>query len=63
MLELGADHRRLCERRFEPELAPARAGEVQRIAIDSARARDELGWQPEFSLDQGLESTVDSFRS
>ena len=30
---------------FEPELAPARAGEVQRISLDASRAERELGWR------------------
>ena len=40
VLELGAIIAGLCGTTFEPEMAPARAGEVQRIAIDScARPR------------------------
>jgi UDP-glucose 4-epimerase len=45
---------------FEPELAPARVGEVQRIAIDPGRAERELGWRAETSLDEGLRLTLDS---
>jgi UDP-glucose 4-epimerase len=45
---------------FEPELAPARTGEVQRIAIDPSRARRELGWQAEMALGDGLRLTLDS---
>jgi UDP-glucose 4-epimerase len=45
---------------FEPELAPPRAGEVQRISIDPSRAARELGWAPETELDQGLRQTLDS---
>jgi UDP-glucose 4-epimerase len=45
---------------FEPELAPARAGEVQRIAIDPGRAERELGWHAETSLEEGLRLTLDS---
>lgn len=45
---------------FEPELAEARVGEVQRISIDPARAERELGWRAETSLDEGLRLTVDS---
>ena len=36
--QLGSLLARVCEREFDPEMAPARPGEVQRIAIDSARA-------------------------
>jgi UDP-glucose 4-epimerase len=45
---------------FDPEFAPARTGEVQRISIDPARARRELGWKPRVELDAGLRLTLDS---
>jgi UDP-glucose 4-epimerase len=45
---------------FEPELAPPRTGEVQRISIDPARAGRELGWRAETDLEQGLRLTLDS---
>jgi UDP-glucose 4-epimerase len=45
---------------FEPEFAPARTGEVQRISIDPARARRELGWSAETGLEDGLRLTLDS---
>jgi UDP-glucose 4-epimerase len=45
---------------FEPEFAPPRAGEVQRISIDASRAERELGWRPETSLEDGLRLTLDS---
>ncbi|HXS34905.1 MAG TPA: NAD-dependent epimerase/dehydratase family protein [Solirubrobacterales bacterium] len=45
---------------FEPELAPARTGEVQRISIDPARAERELGWTPQMGLSEGLRVTLDS---
>jgi UDP-glucose 4-epimerase len=63
VLELGRAIASLCGATFEPEMSPKRAGEVQRIAIDSSRARDELGWGARVSLGDGLQSTVDSFRS
>jgi UDP-glucose 4-epimerase len=63
VLELGSRIAAMCDTDFEPEMASARAGEVQRIAIDSSRARAELGWQPASGLDQGLQSTVDWFRA
>ena len=43
---------------FSPEMAPARAGEVQRIAIDSGRAAEELGWRAEIGLEDGLARTA-----
>jgi UDP-glucose 4-epimerase len=47
---------------FEPEFAPPRLGEVQHIAIDPARARGELGWEPQITLRDGLERTLASLR-
>jgi UDP-glucose 4-epimerase len=62
VLELGAEMGAICGREFEPELAPAREGEVQRISIDSAAARAELGWEPAVDLAGGLRRTIDSIR-
>jgi UDP-glucose 4-epimerase len=45
---------------FEPEFAPPRTGEVQRISIDPARAASELSWQPQMGLSEGLRVTLDS---
>jgi len=45
---------------FEPEFAPPRTGEVQRITIDPSRAEAELGWRPATSLPEGLELTLRS---
>lgn len=45
---------------FEPELAPPRAGEVQRIALDASRAERELGWRPATGLDEGLRLTLEA---
>jgi UDP-glucose 4-epimerase len=62
VLDLGERLARACSREFNPEMAPARAGEVQRISISSARAAEDLGWRPTTELDHGLGLTVDSFR-
>jgi UDP-glucose 4-epimerase len=61
VLELGELIGGVCERRFEPELAPARPGEVRRIAIDSALAEAELGWSTRTPLVDGLRATAGSF--
>ena len=36
-----------------------RPGHDQRYAIDPSRIRDELGWRPSVTLEEGLEKTVD----
>ncbi len=38
-----------------------RPGHDRRYAIDPSRIREELGWRPSVTLDQGLERTVDWF--
>jgi UDP-glucose 4-epimerase len=45
---------------FEAEHAPERKGEIRRIAIDAGRARDELGWEPQVQLEEGLGRTLQS---
>jgi UDP-glucose 4-epimerase len=47
---------------FQPQFEPERPGEVQRIAIDPSRAREEIGWEPRVQLREGLERTLDSMR-
>jgi UDP-glucose 4-epimerase len=47
----------------EPELAPPRAGDLARSALDPGRAGAELGWQPRVSLQDGVARTVDWFRA
>ena len=44
---------------FEPEMAAARPGEVRRSAISAERARSELGWSAETSLEDGLRITAE----
>jgi UDP-glucose 4-epimerase len=43
------------------EYAPARAGELARSALDTAKAQRVLGWKPEMPLSEGLERTFRFF--
>ena len=52
----------LTDYKMEPNLGPRRKGDVYRIALDNARARQGLGWEPRVSLEEGLSLTVDYFR-
>jgi UDP-glucose 4-epimerase len=45
---------------FEPRPAPHREGEVERTALDPARAAEELGFEAELSLERGLELTLEA---
>jgi UDP-glucose 4-epimerase len=47
---------------FEADHAPARSGEVQHIALDPSRTREELGWEAKVNLEQGLAKTLESLR-
>ncbi len=58
VLELGRAIADACGTKFDPELAPARPGEVQRIAIDASRAAAELDWRAQTTLDAGLRRTL-----
>jgi UDP-glucose 4-epimerase len=60
VLELVARLGELGDGDFEPEFAPPRDGEVQRVSIDPARAAAELGWKAEMGLAEGLRVTLDS---
>jgi UDP-glucose 4-epimerase len=57
---LGAELNLLDGRSFEPQFAPARAGEVQRSALDPTRSREELGFVAEVDLEDGLRRTLQS---
>ena len=60
VLELGRRIAAVSGSEFDPELAPERLGEVQRISIDPARAAEELSWSPGHELDAGLRLTAES---
>jgi UDP-glucose 4-epimerase len=47
---------------FEAQHVPERPGEIRHIALDCARARGELGWEPAVGLEEGLEHTLGSLR-
>ncbi len=46
----------------EPVYGPPKLGEVFRIYLDARKAREELGWEPRVSLEEGLARTVAYFR-
>ena len=45
------------------EFVKDRPGHDRRYALDSSKIKKELGWEPSFSLDEGLELTVDWYLS
>ena len=49
-------------KKIDPIYAPPRKGEVQRISLNGAKAKRELGFIPEYSLERGLEETIEWFK-
>jgi UDP-glucose 4-epimerase len=43
---------------FEPVVAPARFGEIERTVLDTTLATERLGWQAKRTIDSGLEETL-----
>lgn len=41
---------------------PPKPGETYRIYLDASRAKQELGWEPTVSLEEGLRRTVEYFK-
>lgn len=41
-----------------PQYAPLRAGEVDKICLDSTRAREVLGWTPQVKFGEGVRNAV-----
>ena len=48
--------------RITPGYGPPRAGDLRRCVLDIRRAKQELGWEPEYTLTGGMQETVDFFR-
>ena len=47
----------------DAQYGPAKLGEVYQIYLDASLAREELGWTPTVSLEDGLQETVSYFRA
>ena len=60
VLELYDICRRVAGVDVEPEMAPARLGELERSVLDASLAGRELGWTPEVGLEEGLRLTWES---
>jgi UDP-glucose 4-epimerase len=46
---------------LEAELAPLRAGELERSCLDSSRAHEAFGWRAEIGVEEGLPATYRAF--
>jgi UDP-glucose 4-epimerase len=45
---------------FEPQFAPARLGEIERSCLDVTRVREELGFEAQTGLREGMRATLDA---
>ena len=45
----------------EPEYAPKREGELLRSVLNNERAMSQLGWEPKYTLDTGLDELISWF--
>lgn len=50
------------ERPDTPKIMPPRAGELDRVGLDSSAAQRVLGWRPQVSLENGIIRTLDWIR-
>lgn len=55
--------KRLLKFNGEPQFAPPRTGEISKIYLSSTKASMDLGWSCKVSIDDGLELTVEWFRT
>ena len=52
----------LTETSVRPEYAPPRPGDIHMVRLNSAKAREHLGWEVTIDLDEGMKCTVEFFR-
>jgi UDP-glucose 4-epimerase len=63
LLDLVASINHVLGTEIEPIFAPARAGDVRESLADISLARKLLGYEPLVSFDEGLEQSIDYYRS
>ena len=62
VLELVDRIRALMGVDLEPEILDGAVNEIRDQRVDAGKAREELGWTPEHTLDEGLRSSIDWYR-
>jgi UDP-glucose 4-epimerase len=60
VLDLYELCRRIAGAELDPEMAPARLGEIERSVLDVSKADRDLGWTPQVELEEGLRRTWES---
>ena len=62
VLQLIESLNRLLGTGLQPQFGPARAGDVRHSCADISRARQDLGYDPTVSFDEGLARTLEWYR-
>jgi UDP-glucose 4-epimerase len=63
LLDLIASINRVLGTKIEPIFAPPRAGDVRESLADISAARECLGYEPSIDFDEGLERSIEYYRS
>ena len=48
---------------IEPTYKPAREGELKRSVLNNTKAKEDLDWKPEYSLDSGMKEVFNWLRT
>ena len=59
VLELVKRILSLMESSLEPDVRNEASNEIRHQFLSAAKAREALGWQPLFTLDEGLKKTIE----
>ena len=54
---------RLMHSELEPEIRNEEVREIKRQYLSAAKAKDILGWKPRFTVEEGLEQTIEWYRA
>ncbi len=63
VLKLVEDLNKIAQKAIEPELLPIRKGDVFKTLADTSKITSKLGFNPEFTFEQGLKITYDWFKN
>ena len=53
----------LMDSRLEPEVLDEATNEIRHQYLSAAKAKRILGWQPRYTLEEGLQHTIDWYKS
>jgi CDP-glucose 4,6-dehydratase len=63
VLQIVAMIQKLMGSDLTPDIRNEASNEIREQFLDASRARRELGWEPLFSMEQGLRATIDWYRN